>query len=409
MVPISAAAADRGRTVSASSVMTYRTPRSHGKSPSATANASVVRAAMNALNSTSFPRLRSHPIHTPSAAFHRRAPMQQIERRSPAFRRDHRIRDRDTRRSARESRRPPLRRSPRPQRACSVGESRRSLSSANRICGSRLARYWTSRWSSAAASQRRRCQRAAERRRCPIRLRNRALVVEPRESRRGNDEIHDLMHDRDRGVGRREEREQQRRDRATRRRDRSGGAKRSGVINAASVEREHRSRARRSRTERDARELPRAPASSASGRNPHARSNACGHLRSDDIPRVARASRRPFGRRRTARRERPRRRPPARRGSCPWRSAPPRAGIDHASPESCAAYVPAGSSRSLASAALAVSTNAVQSMLVTRRKTGDGVRHHQLSECQLLRPSAAPRLPPSSRPRRPTARARAAA
>ena len=29
--------------------------------------------------------------------------------------------------------------------ACSVGESRRSLSSANRICGSRFARYWTSR------------------------------------------------------------------------------------------------------------------------------------------------------------------------------------------------------------------------------------------------------------------------
>ncbi len=67
----------------------------------------------------------------------------------------------------------------------SVGESRKSLSNANRICGSRLARYCTSRWLERARDG----VDAAEEQRHDdgrsIALRDRVLVVEPRESRRG--------------------------------------------------------------------------------------------------------------------------------------------------------------------------------------------------------------------------------
>ena len=189
---------------------------------------------------------------------------------------------------------------------------------------------------------------------------------------RRNDERHDLMHDRDRRIEPPARAPATMRERANQTRGRLLGRERkgSGAISAASATRDRDRDARRNRTQPGCAQTPaRAPASRACGAQPDATLECAPSVADRDSSRRATRAIVSRRRRRGARgvdRRRGDRRLVACR--CLSRCARRRGGIDRASRESCVAYVPAGSSRSMASVALAVSTNAVQSMLATERR-----------------------------------------
>ena len=72
-MPISCRAASRGRRVSVSSVMQYRTSGRIARSPTCSTKLVSVAPRSSRLNSSIFPRLRSHPIQRRSRSFHCRA------------------------------------------------------------------------------------------------------------------------------------------------------------------------------------------------------------------------------------------------------------------------------------------------------------------------------------------------